>query len=91
MKDKIGLTGRGGAGNERRQELRAQLDEIRGHQSQGKQARGKVIDQLKAIQDGVQKKVSHCEDLFCNRMVEVNFPSRLRNLMLQGGRSPSGQ
>ena len=57
VKEKIGLAGKG-AGNDRRTELRAQLDEIRGQQSTSKAARGKIIDQLKALQDNVAKKVS---------------------------------
>ena len=58
VKEKIGLTGKGGAGNDRRAELRTQLDEIRGQQSTSKGARSKIIEQLKVLQDGVAKKVS---------------------------------
>jgi len=57
VKDKIGLSGKGGAGNDRRNELRSELDSIRGQQSNSKQSRGKIIDQLKVLQDGVAKKV----------------------------------
>ncbi|KAK7695803.1 hypothetical protein QCA50_000441 [Cerrena zonata] len=57
VKEKISLTSKGGAGNERRNQLRAELDSIRGQQSSTKLARGKVFDQLKYIQDGVQKKI----------------------------------
>ncbi|KAI0796641.1 hypothetical protein C8Q75DRAFT_845999 [Abortiporus biennis] len=57
VKDKINLAGRGGAGNEKRNALRAELDSIRNQQSFNKTARGKVFDQLKSLQDGIQKKV----------------------------------
>ncbi|KAI0081806.1 hypothetical protein K474DRAFT_1146615 [Panus rudis PR-1116 ss-1] len=57
VKEKITLVTRGGAGNERRDKLRAELDEIRGQQSSNKNTRGKVLDQLKALNDNVQKKV----------------------------------
>jgi len=57
VKDKINLTSKNGPGNDRRVELRAQLDSVRGQQSTSKVARGKVFDQLKSIQDGIQKKV----------------------------------
>ena len=57
VKDKLALGGKGGPANERRNELRAELDSIRVQQSNTKVARGKVIDQLKALQDGIQKKV----------------------------------
>lgn len=56
VKEKIGLSGKGGAANDKRAELRAQLDEIRGHQSTSKVARNKIFEQLKALQDNVQKK-----------------------------------
>ena len=36
-----------------------ELAEIRNAQGNIKQARGKVFDQLKALQEGVQKKVRH--------------------------------
>ncbi|RPD67132.1 hypothetical protein L226DRAFT_608374 [Lentinus tigrinus ALCF2SS1-7] len=57
VREKIALSQKGGAGNERRNALRAELDGIRGQQSTSKLARGKVIEQLKSIQDGIQKKV----------------------------------
>ena len=37
--------------------LRAELDSIRGQQSTSKLARGKVFEQLKTVQEGIQKKV----------------------------------
>lgn len=57
VKEKLGLTSKGDAGNDKRTALRAELDSLRGQQSNTKLNRSKVFDQLKAIQDGVQKKV----------------------------------
>ncbi|KAI9000982.1 hypothetical protein BD414DRAFT_430938, partial [Trametes punicea] len=57
VKEKISLTSKSGPGNERRNALRAELDSIRGQQSNNKLARGKVVDQLKTLQDGIQKKI----------------------------------
>lgn len=49
--------GRSAASQERRKQLLDELQEIRNTQGNIKQARSKVFDQLKALQDGVQKKV----------------------------------
>ncbi|KAI0722942.1 hypothetical protein C8Q76DRAFT_721054 [Earliella scabrosa] len=57
VKEKLALNQKGGPGNERRNALRAELDSIRGQQSTSKLARGKVIEQLKTLQEGIQKKV----------------------------------
>ncbi|TCD66987.1 hypothetical protein EIP91_000667 [Steccherinum ochraceum] len=57
VKEKIGSAGKGGPGNDRRSQLRAQLDEIRGQQSTTKASRSKIFDQLKLLQDGIQKKI----------------------------------
>ena len=56
VKDKLS-GGRGGPAQERRKQLLDQLAEIRTSQGNIKQARAKVFDQLKALQDGIQKKV----------------------------------
>ncbi|PIL37179.1 hypothetical protein GSI_00871 [Ganoderma sinense ZZ0214-1] len=56
VRDKLNI-GKGGPGNERRNALRAELDTIRGQQSTSKLARGKVFEQLKTLQEGIQKKV----------------------------------
>ncbi|KAG6814185.1 hypothetical protein H0H92_000862 [Tricholoma furcatifolium] len=57
VRDKVSLaTKSGGPGNDRRAALRAELDSIRGQQSSNKTSRGKILDQLKAIQEGIQKK-----------------------------------
>jgi hypothetical protein len=57
LRDKISLATKSGPGNDRRNTLRAELDSIREQQSNIKASRGKIIDQVKAIQDGIQKKV----------------------------------
>ncbi|KAK0206583.1 hypothetical protein DFS33DRAFT_1315600 [Desarmillaria ectypa] len=57
VRDKISLTTKGGTGNERRNQLRAELDGIRSQQSSNKASRGKILDQLKAHQDNIQKKI----------------------------------
>ncbi|KAH9899841.1 hypothetical protein C8Q73DRAFT_637970 [Cubamyces lactineus] len=57
VKEKIALTSKSGPGSERRNALKAELDSIRGQQSTNKLSRGKVIEQLKTLQDGIQKKI----------------------------------
>ena len=56
LKDKIGL-GKGESGNDRKSQIKKELDEIRSQQSDNKLNREKVFEQLKALQDGIQKKV----------------------------------
>ncbi|PWN24895.1 hypothetical protein BDZ90DRAFT_234509 [Jaminaea rosea] len=55
------LSGAGPSANtpqgQRRQKLRAELDELRGQQAGNKGARGKVLDELKALQEQTNKKV----------------------------------
>ena len=58
MKEKISLVTKGGLGNERRTTLRAELDELRSQQSGNKASRGKIFEQMKTLQEGIQKKVS---------------------------------
>ncbi|KAI0307325.1 hypothetical protein B0F90DRAFT_552498 [Multifurca ochricompacta] len=57
VKEKISLVTKGGSGNEKRNGLRAELDELRTQQSGNKASRGKIFDQIKTLQDGIQKKV----------------------------------
>ncbi|KAF8913906.1 hypothetical protein CPB84DRAFT_1699240 [Gymnopilus junonius] len=58
VRDKIALaTKSGGPGNDRRAALRAELDGIRDQQSTNKNSRGKQMDQIKALQEGIQKKI----------------------------------
>ncbi|KAJ3997017.1 hypothetical protein F5050DRAFT_1491607 [Lentinula boryana] len=56
-KDKISLANKGGAGNERRNALKAELDQIRGQQSNNKTSRGKVLDQIKTYDESIKKKI----------------------------------
>ncbi|KAI0303240.1 hypothetical protein BC826DRAFT_984211 [Russula brevipes] len=62
VKEKISLATKGGAGNERRNALRAQLDELRSQQSGNKTSRNKIFDQIKTLQEGIQKKVKDLQD-----------------------------
>ncbi|KAJ7095391.1 hypothetical protein B0H15DRAFT_881437 [Mycena belliarum] len=57
VRDKISLATKSGPGNDRRNALRAELDTIRGQQSNSKTSRTKVREQLDALQEGIQKKV----------------------------------
>jgi hypothetical protein len=57
VKEKISRVTKGGQGNERRTTLRAELDELRSRQSGNKTSRSKIFDQIKSLQDGIQKKV----------------------------------
>lgn len=57
IREKISLATKSGSGNDRRSVLRAEMDSLRGQQSSNKNSRGKILDQLKALQDGIQKKV----------------------------------
>lgn len=58
VKDKISLATKGSTGNDRRTTLRAELDAIRGQQSGNKNSRAKIFEQLKTIQEGIQKKIN---------------------------------
>ncbi|KAG5652438.1 hypothetical protein H0H81_005034 [Sphagnurus paluster] len=57
VRDKISLATNSGSGNDRRAELRTELDSIRSQQSSNKSSRANILDQVKAIQDGIQKKI----------------------------------
>lgn len=57
VRDKINLATKSGPSNDRRNTLRAELDGIREKQMSNKTSRGKLIDQIKALQEGIQKKV----------------------------------
>jgi hypothetical protein len=57
VKEKISLATKGGSGNEKRNTLRAQLDDLRSQQSGNKTSRNKIFEQMKALQDGIQKRV----------------------------------
>ena len=57
MKERISLATKGGSGNEKRNALRSQLDDLRSQQSGNKTSRSKIFDQMKTLQEGIQKKV----------------------------------
>ncbi|KAG0709640.1 hypothetical protein DFH29DRAFT_993046 [Suillus ampliporus] len=57
VREKISSATQSGTGNDRRTTLKAELDSIRGQQSSTKLSRGKTLEQLKTIQDGIQKKI----------------------------------
>jgi uncharacterized protein YoxC len=57
VKEKISLATKGGSGNEKRNALRSQLDDLRSQQSGNKTSRSKIFDQMKTLQEGIQKKV----------------------------------
>ncbi|KAJ6613438.1 hypothetical protein B0H10DRAFT_1881270 [Mycena sp. CBHHK59/15] len=57
VRDKISLATKSGPGNDRRTTLRTELDGIRDQQSNNKTSRAKILDQLKVLQDGIQKKI----------------------------------
>ncbi|KAI0320834.1 hypothetical protein OF83DRAFT_1052364 [Amylostereum chailletii] len=57
VREKIGLVTKTGTGNDKRATLRAELDSLRGQQSNSKQSRGKIFDQMKTMQDAMQKKI----------------------------------
>jgi hypothetical protein len=57
VKEKISNGGRDEASNARQKELKSQLDELKGHQATNKSSRGRLLDQIQALNDGVNKKV----------------------------------
>ncbi|KAG1907180.1 uncharacterized protein F5891DRAFT_939601 [Suillus fuscotomentosus] len=57
VRAKISSTNKSDTGNDKRAALKAELDSIRGQQSSNKLNRGKTHEQLKTIQDGIQKKI----------------------------------
>ncbi|KJA30270.1 hypothetical protein HYPSUDRAFT_125921 [Hypholoma sublateritium FD-334 SS-4] len=56
VRDKISFATKSGPGNDRRNILRAELDGLRDKQSTNKNSRGKLIEQSKALKDGIAKK-----------------------------------
>ncbi|KAH7887734.1 hypothetical protein F5I97DRAFT_2057419 [Phlebopus sp. FC_14] len=56
VREKISLAAKSNSGNDRQAALRAELNTLRDQQSSNKASRGKVLDQLKALQDSIHKK-----------------------------------
>ncbi|KAF7301699.1 hypothetical protein MIND_00735400 [Mycena indigotica] len=57
VRDKIGLATKSGPGNDRRKALLAELDSIRGQQSETKVSRNKIHENLKSMNESIAKKV----------------------------------
>ncbi|KAG8747548.1 hypothetical protein FRC10_000684 [Ceratobasidium sp. 414] len=57
IKEKIGSTGKNGPHSERKAALRAEQDILRSQQSGNKTSRNSIFEELKTLQDGVQKKI----------------------------------
>ncbi|KAH6914900.1 nuclear segregation protein Bfr1 [Coprinopsis sp. MPI-PUGE-AT-0042] len=57
VRDKIGLATRSGPSNDRRNDLRSQLDGFKGQQSVTKNSRTKIFEQIKTKQEGIQNKI----------------------------------
>ncbi|KAI5475599.1 nuclear segregation protein Bfr1 [Pseudohyphozyma bogoriensis] len=61
VKSRIAKAGSNGPNQERKKELRAQLDALRGDQARIKGGRGKTLDQVKAMQDSVMAKIKELQ------------------------------
>ncbi|EKM80277.1 hypothetical protein AGABI1DRAFT_113480 [Agaricus bisporus var. burnettii JB137-S8] len=57
VREKINLATQGNAGNEKRNKLKAELDGIREQQSSKKLNRGQLLEQVKSLQENLQKKI----------------------------------
>ncbi|KAG9104473.1 hypothetical protein FRC06_002129 [Ceratobasidium sp. 370] len=57
VKDKIGSMGKNGPQSERKAALRAELYSLQSQQSENKLSRNNIFEELKTLQDGVQKKI----------------------------------
>lgn len=86
VREKISLATKP-SGNDRRNALRAELDSIRDQQFSYKTSRGKVLDQLKALQDGIQKKVRLDMLLPCYRS-DVNKYLKTKDLQAARSKTP---
>ncbi|KAL8287272.1 hypothetical protein RQP46_003724 [Phenoliferia psychrophenolica] len=61
IKNRIAATSGKGPNQERKVQLRAELDSLRGDQARIKGGRGKTLDQVKAMQEGVAKKIKELQ------------------------------
>jgi hypothetical protein len=57
VREKINLATQSSAHNERKSELKAELDGLKEQQSSKKYTRSQLLDQVKSLQDNLQKKV----------------------------------
>jgi len=60
VKARIQLTQAPG-GNDRRSQIKAEMDSLRGEQGSFKQTRQKTFDEMKRLQEGVQKKIKDAQ------------------------------
>jgi hypothetical protein len=49
------------AGNDRRSQIKAEMDSLRGEQGSFKSNRQKTFDEMKRLQEGVQKKIKDAQ------------------------------
>jgi uncharacterized protein YukE len=56
VRNRINL-GQAPKGDDRRSQIRAELDELRGEQGKFKTERGKTLDEVKRLQESLQKKI----------------------------------
>ncbi|KAG8927569.1 hypothetical protein FRC01_007253 [Tulasnella sp. 417] len=61
VKDKIALATKNGSGNDKRTQLKAELDRIRSEQGDIKGGREKLLGQVKSIEEDVKKKVTELQ------------------------------
>jgi hypothetical protein len=60
IKSRIALSQAPG-GNDRRSQIKAEMDSLRGEQGNNKSARQKTFDEMKRLQEGVQKKIKDAQ------------------------------
>ncbi|KAG9049809.1 hypothetical protein FS837_008992 [Tulasnella sp. UAMH 9824] len=61
VKEKIALATKSGSGNDKRTQLKAELDRIRSEQGDIKGGREKLLGQVKSIEEDIKKKVSELQ------------------------------
>ncbi|KAF5364327.1 hypothetical protein D9756_000619 [Leucocoprinus leucothites] len=61
VREKINLASQPSAGNERRNALKSELDSLREQQSSKKYNRGQLLEQVKSLQDSLQKKIKELQ------------------------------
>ncbi|ELU45824.1 patatin-like phospholipase domain-containing protein [Rhizoctonia solani AG-1 IA] len=78
VKEKIASLGKNGPANERRNELKTELDSLRSQQAGAKNSRTRILDELKALQEENQKKVrvtpAICTRYMLTRRIDQRSP-----------------
>jgi hypothetical protein len=69
VKEKIASLGKNGPANERRNELKGELDSLRSQQAGAKTSRTRILDELKSLQEENQKKVRVTPTVCTRRML----------------------